>query len=180
MVSRRMLSVPPEANRTWGGRNAMMASKRSWSLVLCGALVTALVALQACSRSEPETQESTAPAPAPAAPAGQPAQPGQPAAPAQAPAATMAMVVDELYVDAEADPDEGPPPLSVKFTSTVEDATGAVTCDWDFGDNTPHSQDMNPTHVYQAEGDFVVLLKCKDSKGIEGETEIDVTVYKDE
>lgn len=160
----------------------MMASKRSWSLVLCGVLVSGLVGVAACSRSEPEGEEATAPAPAPAAPAapaGQPPQAKQPAAQAS-PGATMAMIVDELYVDAEADPDEGQPPLTVKFTSTVEDATGAVTCDWDFGDNTPHSNEMNPTHVYQEEGDFVVTLKCKDSKGIEGETEIDVTVYKDE
>jgi PKD repeat protein len=156
-----------------------MTSMRSWSWILCGLLVTGAVALQACSKSEPETAPSSpaaAPAAAPAAPAA-----GQPAAapPAAAPGAA-AMVVDELYVDAEADPDEGPPPLTVKFTSTVEDATGAVTCDWDFGDGTPHSADMNPTHTYQAEGDFVVTLKCKDSKGIEGETEIDVTAYKDE
>ncbi len=160
----------------------MMASKRSWSLILCGVLVSGLVGLGACSRSEPEGEKATAPAPAPTAPpaqAGQPPQAQQPAAQAS-PGGTLEMVVDELYVDAEADPDEGQPPLTVKFTSTVEDATGAVTCEWDFGDNTPKSNEMNPTHVYQTEGDFVVTLKCKDSKGIEGETEIDVTVYKDE
>ncbi len=157
-----------------------MISMRSWSWILCGLLVAGTVGMQACSKSEEKAPEAAAPAagvPAAApAPAGQP--PAAPAAGANAGAA--AMVVDELYVDAEADPDEGPPPLTVKFTSTVEDATGAVTCDWDFGDGTPHSTDMNPTHTYQAEGDFVVTLKCKDSKGIEGETEIDVTAYKDE
>jgi hypothetical protein len=153
-----------------------MATKRSWSWILCGLLMSGTLSLNACTPSEPEKTEEkpAAPAPAPAAPA-----PGQPAQ-APAPGGTMAMVVDELYVDAEADPDEGAPPLTVKFTSTVEDATGAVTCTWDFGDGTPSSSDMNPTHVYQAEGDFVVTLKCKDSKGIEGETEIDVTAYKDE
>jgi len=154
-----------------------MTSMRSWSWILCGLLVAGTVAMQACSPSEPEKAPAPAPAAAPApAPAAAPGQPA-PAAPA-AGAATAA--VDELYVDAEADPDEGPPPLTVKFTSTIEDATGAVTCDWDYGDGTPHGTDMNPSHVYQAEGDFVVTLKCKDAKGIEGETEIDVTAYKDE
>ncbi|MEW6267974.1 MAG: PKD domain-containing protein [Thermodesulfobacteriota bacterium] len=152
-----------------------MPAKRSWSWILSGLIVSSTLALHACTPSEPEkTEQPAASAPAPAAPA-----PGQPAQ-APAPGATMAMVVDELYVDAEADPDEGAPPLTVKFTSTVEDATGAVTCNWDFGDGTPASTEMNPTHVYQAEGDFVVTLKCKDSKGIEGETEIDVTAYTDE
>jgi hypothetical protein len=158
-----------------------MDSMRSWSLILCGVLVSGTIAMQACSKSEPEKAPAAkapaeAAAPAKAAPA-----PGQPAA--AAPAAGNNAPdgdVDELYVDAEADPDEGPPPLTVKFTSTIEDATGTVTCDWDYGDGTPHGTDLNPSHTYQAEGDFVVTLKCKDSKGIEGETEIDVTAYKDE
>ena len=30
---------------------------------------------------------------------------------------------DELYVDLEAEPDEGAPPLTVKFTSSVDDGT---------------------------------------------------------
>jgi PKD repeat protein len=152
-----------------------MTSMRSWSWILCGLLVSGTIAMQACSKSEPEKAPAKAAAPAPAAPA-----PGQPAAAAPAAGAAADATVDELYVDAEADPDEGPPPLTVKFTSTIEDATGAVTCDWDYGDGTPHGADLNPSHVYQAEGDFVVTLKCKDSKGIEGETEIDVTAYKDE
>lgn len=155
-----------------------MTSMRSWSWILCGLLVSSTVAMQACSKSEPETAPAKAAAPAPAPMAAVPV-PGQPA-PAATAASAPDTAVDELYVDAEADPDEGPPPLTVKFTSTIEDATGAVTCDWDFGDGTPHGADLNPSHVYQAEGDFVVTLKCKDAKGIEGETEIDVTAYKDE
>ena len=39
---------------------------------------------------------------------------------------------------------------------------------------------MNPTHPYEKVGDYVATLRCKDSKGIEGETEIDVTAYVDE
>lgn len=154
-----------------------MTSMRAWSWILCGALVAGVVAMQACTSSEPEqpAEPATEATAAPAAAPGQPAQPPAAAAPAD-----DALMVDELYVDAEADPDEGTPPLTVKFTSIVEDATGAVTCDWDFGDETPHSTELNPTHVYQNEGDFVVTLKCKDSKGIEGETEIDVSAYKDE
>lgn len=156
-----------------------MTSMRSWSWILCGVLVVGTVAMQACSKSEPEKAPAKPAAPA-AAPAAKAPAPGQPAAAATAGNAAADEDVDELYVDAEADPDEGPPPLTVKFTSTIEDATGAVTCDWDFGDGTPHGTDLNPSHTYQAEGDFVVTLKCKDSKGIEGETEIDVTAYKDE
>ncbi len=150
-----------------------MASMRT-RLWMASALVggSSLI-FSACSSCEPEK------APAPAATAAV-AAPGQPPAAPRAQATPLELVIDELYVDAEADPDEGTPPLTVKFTSTVEDATGAVSCEWDFGDGSAKSTDMNPSHTYQKVGDYVATLRCKDSKGIEGETEIDVTAYEDE
>jgi PKD repeat protein len=33
-----------------------------------------------------------------------------------------------------------------------------VTWDWDFGDNTPHSTDFQPTHTYLAAGTYTVTL----------------------
>lgn len=164
-----------------------MVSNRTWLMIVAAFVAATSLALNACSSCEPE--KTAAPAAKPAAqagapagkPAGQPAAPvaGQP--PAAAPAGQAANNdVDELYVDAEADPDEGQPPLKVKFTSTIEDATGAVSCEWDFGDGSAKSTEMNPTHTYEKVGDYVATLRCKDSKGIEGETEIDVTAYVDE
>lgn len=91
---------------------------------------------------------------------------------------SMPIIVDELYVDAEAEPDEGTPPLIVLFTHIVEDHTGDYTCEWDFGDGSPKSNELNPKHTYEKEGDFIVILVCTDSKGVKGETEIDVTVYE--
>jgi len=138
---------------------------RSWSLFGAGLVVagTSLL-LGACTPSEPEkaaTPEAAKSVPAPAAKA-----------------TAVPIIIDELYVDAEAEPDEGTPPLIVMFTSIVEDNTGAFTCEWDFGDGSPKSKELNPKHTYEKEGDFIVVLVCKDSKGIEGETEIDVTVYE--
>jgi PKD repeat protein len=156
-----------------------MASMRTW-LWIAGAVVGASsLVFSACSSCEPEKKAPESAAPAATA-ANAPAPAGQPPAPAAAQPSPQELVVDELYVDAEADPDEGTPPLTVKFTSTVEDATGAITCDWDFGDGSPKGSEMNPTHVYQKVGDYVATLHCKDAKGIEGETEIDVSVYEEE
>ena len=151
-----------------------MTSKRTW-MWIAGAIVggSSLV-FSACTSGEPEK------AAAPAATAASAVAPGQPPAAPMAAPTPLELVIDELYVDAEADPDEGTPPLTVKFTSTVEDATGAVSCEWDFGDGTAKSTDMNPSHTYDKVGDYVATLRCKDSKGIEGETEIDVTAYEDE
>lgn len=122
----------------------------------------------ACTRSEPERPSEPAKAAETAA---------ESARPEAAKPTAIPILVDELYVDAEAEPDEGSPPLTVMFTSIVEDYTGDYTCEWDFGDGSPKSTELNPKHVYEKEGDFIVLLTCKDSKGIQGETEIDVTVY---
>jgi len=84
--------------------------------------------------------------------------------------------VEELYVDLEADPDEGAPPLTVKFTSSVEDATPPLTYKWDFGDGSPPASDANPTHVYQKAGEYTATVTVKDSKGQIGSEEIDVLV----
>lgn len=163
-----------------------MVSNRTWMMIAAAFVAASSFALNACSSCEPEKSgvpgaKPAAPAAQAGAPAAKPAAPvaGQP--PVAAPAGQAANNdVDELYVDAEADPDEGQPPLKVKFTSTIEDATGAVNCEWDFGDGSPKSTEMNPTHTYEKVGDYVATLRCKDSKGIEGETEIDVTAYVDE
>ena len=154
-----------------------MASMRTWMWIATALAGGSSLLLSACSSCGPEKAPAPAATPAPVA-----AAPGQPpvAAAPMANATPGELVVDELYVDAEADPDEGTPPLSVKFTSTVEDATGAVSCEWDFGDGSAKSTEMNPSHTYDKVGDYVATLRCKDSKGIEGETEIDVTAYEEE
>ena len=86
---------------------------------------------------------------------------------------------EELYVDLEADPDEGAPPLTVKFTSSVEDATPPLTYNWDFGDGSPPTSDANPTHIYQKAGEYTAMVTVKDSKAQTGSEEIDILVETD-
>ena len=132
------------------------------------ALVVMTVVVAACSRDQGKpAAQATAAAPAKAA------TPPAAAPQAQAPAAEDN---EELYVDLDADPDEGPPPLTVKFTSTIEDATPPITYKWDFGDGTPPSTEANPTHVYQKAGEFTATVSAKDSKGISGSEEVDILV----
>ena len=127
-------------------------------------LAAIIILLGGCTQNEaPKTE-----APANQNSAGLP--PAQPAKPA-------VVYYDELYVDAEAEPDEGEPPLEVQFTSIVEDNTGAVECEWDFGDGSPKVKALNPKHTYTIEDDFIVVIECTDAKGVSGETEIDVSAY---
>ena len=81
-----------------------------------------------------------------------------------------------LYAEVEAQPDEGPPPLEVKFTVLVEDNQGKVECEWNFGDNTPMLNTLEPQHVFQNEGDYEVIATCRDEKGVSGEGDIDLFV----
>jgi PKD repeat protein len=131
-------------------------------------LVSVAVLMSACTRdqSQPGAAATSTPAvrvaPTPAPQAQAPAEAEEP--------------IEELYVDLEGDPDEGAPPLTVKWTSTVEDGTAPFTYKWEFGDGTPPSTDANPTHVYQKEGEYTATLTVTDSKGLKGSEEYDILV----
>jgi hypothetical protein len=92
---------------------------------------------------------------------------------------------EELDVWIEAEPDEGPPPLRVHFTSEVEGAegdeedSGPFTYRWDFGDGSIGT-DGNPVHTYKKIGEYTVTLVAKDDKGNNGSDEIDVWVEEEE
>lgn len=86
----------------------------------------------------------------------------------------------ELDVIAEADPDEGAPPLKVQFTASVEEEEGGpFKFKWDFGDGGS-STDQNPSYTYAKEGEYTATLEVSDSKGHKGTDEIDIFVEKDE
>lgn len=86
----------------------------------------------------------------------------------------------ELDVIAEAEPDEGAPPLKVAFTASVEEEEGGpFKFKWDFGDGNT-STEQNPSYTYPKEGEFTATLEVTDSKGHKGTDEIDIFVEKDE
>ena len=133
-------------------------------------VVIAMLAIAGCSRDESKPAPGATAAPAVRATAAAP----QAAAPdANEPA-------DELYVDLEAEPDEGAPPLSVKFTTSVEDGTPPFTYSWDFGDGSPAGTDASPSHVYQKAGEYTATVNVKDSKGLTGSEEYDILVEVEE
>jgi len=79
-------------------------------------------------------------------------------------------------VIAEAEPDEGPPPLSVRFSGYVEEDEGAPwRFHWDFGDGATSAK-RRVTHTYEREGDYTAVLTVTDRDGNEGVDEIDVFV----
>jgi PKD repeat protein len=86
----------------------------------------------------------------------------------------------ELDVIAEAEPDEGAPPLKVQFTASVEEEEGGPwTFGWDFGDGNK-STEQNPQHTYAKVGEYTATLTVTDQKGNKGTDEIDIFVETDE
>ncbi|RYU72063.1 PKD domain-containing protein, partial [Hymenobacter persicinus] len=76
----------------------------------------------------------------------------------------------------------GPSPLAVQFTgSASSDPDGQpLTYLWNFGDGTPTSTAVNPTHTFttatSAPTKFTVMLTVKDSQGSTNQTSLTVSV----
>jgi len=86
----------------------------------------------------------------------------------------------ELDVIAEAEPDEGAPPLKVQFTASVEeDEGGPWKFEWDFGDGSK-STEQNPVHTYDKVGEYTATLTVTDQKNNKGTDEIDIFVETDD
>jgi len=86
----------------------------------------------------------------------------------------------ELDVIAEAEPDEGAPPLKVQFTASVEEEEGGPwSYAWDFGDGGK-STEQNPLHTYDKVGEYTATLTVTDQKGNKGTDEIDIFVETDD
>ncbi len=143
------------------------------SLTLFGSILACVLLVAGCTQEEAAKPAAKAPAVAPTPLARAPIvdEDDDPDYPED---------LEELYVDLEIEPDEGEPPLTVQLTSEVEDGTEPYTYKWDFGDGSAPNTEVNPTHTYNSEGDFTVLLKVKDSKGLWGSEEYDVLVEKEE
>ena len=118
-------------------------------------------------------QPAEKPAPPPAAPTTMQTAAGAPKAPADAEAY-------ELDVIVEGEPDEGAPPLTVKFQGYVEeDEGGPWKFAWDFGDGST-STEQNPTHTYKTEGEFTATLTVTDQRSYTGSDELDIFVENEE
>jgi PKD repeat protein len=140
------------------------------STLLGAGLAVSLLSLTACGGPEKPaataTTTTTAAAPSPAGTT-----------------ATTAPTADEDYeldVIAEAEPDEGAPPLKVQFTASVEEETGGpFKYHWDFGDGSS-SDEQNPSHTYAKVGEYTATLTVTNQKGNKGTDEIDIFVETEE
>ncbi|MBI3768424.1 MAG: PKD domain-containing protein [Deltaproteobacteria bacterium] len=103
-----------------------------------------------------------------------------PAVVAASPAPSAAAEAEEgdeiLMVWAEVEPDEGAPPLSVQLKADISGGQGDRKVKWDFGDNTPPSTAINPTHTYEKTGTFRATVEVSDSTGDSDSDYVDIEV----
>jgi outer membrane protein OmpA-like peptidoglycan-associated protein len=69
-----------------------------------------------------------------------------------------------LTATASGNPASGTAPFTVNFKGAVSGGCPPVTYTWDFGDGNT-SNEQNPSHAYQAEGNYAASLTVMDSKG---------------
>jgi len=123
----------------------------------------ALCLVTGCTRPEEKPAATASPKPSPVA--------------LQAPAAAEADDGDEiLMVWAEAEPDEGPPPLSVQLKADISGGAGERKVKWDFGDGSPASSEVNPTHRYEKAGTFRASVEVSDNSGDSDSDYVDIEV----
>ncbi|MBE2317690.1 PKD domain-containing protein [Solirubrobacter sp. CPCC 204708] len=79
-------------------------------------------------------------------------------------------------VTIEADPKQGPGPLTVRFSSQISDADGdGWKSAWNFGDGSGSAED-HPTHVYNAPGVYTATLTITDAQGGVTTKSVQITV----
>ena len=135
-----------------------------WTSVGALAVLTAA----SCTPSENKTAAAPSPSSTPAA---------APAVAAASPAGDAAEEGDEiLMVWAEAEPDEGAPPLEVQLKADVSGGVGERKVKWEFGDGSPASNEVNPKHKYDKPGTFRASVEVSDSSGDSDSDYVDIEI----
>jgi PKD repeat protein len=82
---------------------------------------------------------------------------------------------------ASATPSSGMVPLTVNFDAAGSyDSDGSITAyNWNFGDGSPASSIVAPSHVYQSAGTFTAILTVTDDRGATATKQITITVGAD-
>lgn len=127
----------------------------------------------ACTSGEKTTATAASPNPSPAAVAAAPAVPPVAAA---SPADGAEEGDEILMVWAEAEPDEGAPPLEVQLKADVSGGVGERKVKWEFGDGTPASTEMNPKHKYEKAGTFRASVEVADASGDSDSDYVDIEI----
>jgi len=140
----------------------------NWTLcrVLGAVLVVAASTVSCGDSAERAPEKSTV---------GQPGAVEAPAAPQAAVPTTTTIPMLVAWID-ESEPEDGPAPLTVKFTSMVKGGIPPYSYKWVFDDGSEPSTEAHPVHTYAGPGLFWPEMVVTDTRGAEDDdtTVIDV------
>lgn len=137
-----------------------------FSVWTTGGTLVALCALAACTSGGEKPVPTATPVASPLA--------ADPQAP---PPAVAENEADEiLMVWAEAEPDEGAPPLQVQLKADISGGVGNHKVRWEFGDESQPSEEVNPTHTYSKPGTYRASVEVTDSSGDSDSDYVDIEV----
>jgi PKD domain-containing protein len=85
-----------------------------------------------------------------------------------------------LVLLSSADPDEGPAPLTVQFSTESLDETVNPKYVWNFGDGSKEMRGQNVTHTYKKPGEYKAIVRVTDDDGNAGKDDVPITVQRPE
>lgn len=68
-------------------------------------------------------------------------------------------------------------PVILGIDSAITNPADIASYDWDFGDGTPHSSLANPSHTYNAPGNYTIILTITDLNGCNNTDDQPITVH---
>jgi len=85
-----------------------------------------------------------------------------------------------LVVLSSADPNDGPAPLTVQFSTESLDEAVHPKYVWNFGDGSKEMRGQNVTHTYKKPGEYKAIVRVTDDDGNAGTDDVAVTVRRPE
>jgi len=82
----------------------------------------------------------------------------------------------DCLVLADVDEDFGTAPFTAHFNVEFECEGGGGAVAWDFGDGSPPSYEIAPTHTYTKPGEYVARVTVTAPDGLTAYDELDITV----
>lgn len=92
---------------------------------------------------------------------------------------SIAVGCPRITITASGNPTSGEAPLTVNFMGSAGGGCPAITYAWDFGDGST-STEQNPSHTYQAVGNYTATLTATDSKKGTSQKTVSITASADE
>jgi PKD repeat protein len=85
---------------------------------------------------------------------------------------------DPVYINVNAEPDQGGAPLTVQFTAEVEGGPPGLRYRWDFGDRSPPTGRRTVEHTYREPGDYTAVFTVS-GPDIEETEEVSIEVSEE-